>query len=1083
MFTTDYITHITKEQFSKLSPENRKWILKILSEFKENNRSETLEDIWKADYEEIPVSIDKFIEDPYYLGTSTRNGESIYPYWRKKYREIFDPALNYEEVVLTGAIGVGKTKTSVVCLAYLLYRLMCLRNPQKYFKFNEGDKITIFFLNISLKLAEGVGFNTLHDYLLNSPWFMARGTKTGRIKERYNPPKNISITFGSKAEHALGQQIYCAFMDEIDFTRGAIKGSNALDAQNGIMQAYTAIKERINSRFIKNGIQYGRLFLVSSKKSEHDFLESYVKKMKEEGHADKMLIVDEPQWVIKPEGTFSKKTFPVAVGNRSLKSRMLKDDISEEEKAAIIKQGYEILYVPENFRQSFSIDINTALMNLAGRSVFGATSFFNYDLFSPCYIKDYKNPFVTNVITIGIKDELTIEQFFELDKIPIAVRYMPQFIHIDGSLTGDRTGITSVGVSGMKQSKQYNGADEYVSQEMTYKHIFTIGVKAPEGSEISFEKTRQFIYYLRAHQFNIIGISIDGFQSADMRQILTAQGYKTDIISLDRSPDGYLALRSAMNDGRIGLIQIDELEVELVQLQRDVRTGKLDHPPEGCFTGDTKIRLVDGRTLTIDELMIEQTYKDNYVYTVNEQQKKIEPKRIKKVFQTRLASDLLRITLDNGESIECTPNHRFMLRDGSYLPAENLVVGQSLMPLYTDICSKGLVGYRMFYDPFSENWHFEHRSFCTNIKSSKGVVHHRNYNKLDNSPSNLIKVSTKEHRIIHNNSTLDYSKVSSSVHDWHERMRGTEEYELRSQRCRDAVYRKLTESDENYVPRNIERESRIRAIEDMFGVTWSELSDSEKDSYGVKYSRAMNPDIQKRISEKIKQNHALGKYENAIKAISNRHWYTDGINNVYIKDTDPIPEGYRKGRVVSAESIKKRKPLSEKSKEEQDRIKYAHGNAARNKKWINNGIDETYIPKDNPLPEGYTYGRLKRGYRNHKIVSIELIHKPCRVYDIEVEDNHNFALDAGVFVHNSKDLSDSLAGALFNASINKQGLIDNMQLFDAMLDVNEEIDPRQEMMNDMQQSMMASSGLNSYTAANKIEELLSGYSDPNIICW
>lgn len=373
----------------------------------------------------------------------------------------------------------------------------------------------------------------------------------------------------------------CSFMDEIDFTRGAIKGSNALDAQNGIMQAYTAIKERINSRFIKNGIQYGRLFLVSSKKSEHDFLESYVKKMKEEGHADKMLIVDEPQWVIKPEGTFSKKTFPVAVGNRSLKSRMLKDDISEEEKAAIIKQGYEILYVPENFRQSFSIDINTALMNLAGRSVFGATSFFNYDLFSPCYIKDYKNPFVTNVITIGIKDDLTIEQFFELDKIPIAVRYMPQFIHIDGSLTGDRTGITSVGVSGMKQSKQYNGADEYVSQEMTYKHIFTIGVKAPEGSEISFEKTRQFIYYLRAHQFNIIGISIDGFQSADMRQILTAQGYKTDIISLDRSPDGYLALRSAMNDGRIGLIQIDELEVELVQLQRDVRTGKLDHPPEG----------------------------------------------------------------------------------------------------------------------------------------------------------------------------------------------------------------------------------------------------------------------------------------------------------------------------------------------------------------------------------------------------------------------------------------------------------------------------------------------------------------------
>ena len=813
MFTTDYITHITQEQFKKLSPENRKWILKILSEYKESNRSETLDDIWKADYEEIPVSIDKFIEDPYYLGASTRNGESIYPYWRKKYREIFDPALNYEEIVLTGAIGVGKTKTSVVCLAYLLYRLMCLRNPQKYFKFNEGDKITIFFLNISLKLAEGVGFNTLHDYLLNSPWFMARGTKTGRIKERYNPPKNISITFGSKAEHALGQQIYCAFMDEIDFTRGAIKGSNALDAQNGIMQAYTAIKERINSRFIKNGIQYGRLFLVSSKKSEHDFLESYIKKMKDEGHADKMLIVDEPQWVIKPEGTFSKKTFPVAVGNRSLKSRILKDDVSEEEKAAIIKQGYEILYVPENFKQSFVLDINTALMNLAGRSVFGATSFFNFDLFSPCYIKDYKNPFVTNVISTGIKDDLTIEQFFELDKIPIEVRYMPQFIHIDGSLTGDRTGISSVGVSGMKQLKQYNGADEYVTQEMMYKHIFTVGIKAPQGSEISFEKTRQFIYYLRAHQFNIIGISLDGFQSADMRQMLLSQGYKADIISLDRSPDGYLALRSAMNDGRIGLIQIDELETELVQLQRDIRTGKLDHPPEGCFLGNTKIQVMDkddGVLKLLDMYTLLETYKEkNYsVFSVNPVTGKRSWQLIEKVFETKRVKELLHVTFNvDGKlsSVTVTDNHRFMLPDRTYKEIGNFNIGEKLYSI-------------------------QGTAFVEKIQT-------------------------------------------------------------------------------------------------------------------VKYSES--------------------------------------------------------------------------------------------------------VP----------------------------------VYDIQVQGIHNFTLFNNIVVHNSKDLADSLAGALFNASINKQGLIDNMQLFDAMLDVNEEVDPRQEILNDMQQSMMSSSVLNSYSAANKIEELLSGYSDPNIITW
>ena len=55
----------------------------------------------------------------------------------------------------------------------------------------------------------------------------------------------------------------CAFLDEVDFSKGGIKGGDVLNAQNGIMQAYTTIKERINSRFIKNGVQYGRLFLLT----------------------------------------------------------------------------------------------------------------------------------------------------------------------------------------------------------------------------------------------------------------------------------------------------------------------------------------------------------------------------------------------------------------------------------------------------------------------------------------------------------------------------------------------------------------------------------------------------------------------------------------------------------------------------------------------------------------------------------------------------------------------------------------------------------------------------------------------------
>ena len=53
---------------------------------------------------------------------------------------------------------------------------------------------------------------------------------------------------------------------------------------------------------------------------------------------------------------------------------------------------------------------------------------------------------------------------------------------------------------------------------------------------------------------------------------------------------------------------------------------------------------------------------------------------------------------------------------------------------------------------------------------------------------------------------------------------------------------------------------------------------------------------------------------------------------------------------------------------------------------------------------------------NHKVrcvIPVEL-DTPVPVYDLEVDQWHNFALSAGVFVHNSKDLADAVAGAVYN---------------------------------------------------------------------
>ena len=54
----------------------------------------------------------------------------------------------------------------------------------------------------------------------------------------------------------------------------------------------------------------------------------------------------------------------------------------------------------------------------------------------------------------------------------------------------------------------------------------------------------------------------------------------------------------------------------------------------------------------------------------------------------------------------------------------------------------------------------------------------------------------------------------------------------------------------------------------------------------------------------------------------------------------------------------------------------------------------------------------------HKVLTFEQINlnNSIPVYDLTIEDNHNFALSCGIFVHNSKDSADALAGSIYNAS-------------------------------------------------------------------
>jgi DNA gyrase subunit B len=126
----------------------------------------------------------------------------------------------------------------------------------------------------------------------------------------------------------------------------------------------------------------------------------------------------------------------------------------------------------------------------------------------------------------------------------------------------------------------------------------------------------------------------------------------------------------------------------------------------GCFFGDTVLSLCDGKNITFKELVAEQEMgKEHFCYTVRESGN-VGVERIINARMTKANAEVVKLTLDDGEAIICTPDHLFMLRDGSYKAAELLTPFDSLMPFHRQISRKN--GSEMVWNPLSEKWIYTH---------------------------------------------------------------------------------------------------------------------------------------------------------------------------------------------------------------------------------------------------------------------------------------------------------------------------------------------------------------------------------------
>ncbi len=129
----------------------------------------------------------------------------------------------------------------------------------------------------------------------------------------------------------------------------------------------------------------------------------------------------------------------------------------------------------------------------------------------------------------------------------------------------------------------------------------------------------------------------------------------------------------------------------------------------GCFTGDTKIKLLDGTERSFAELADLPSDEVFHVYSVDADGSIVVGEgRHARV--TRQDAELVEVALDNGERIRCTPDHRFLLRSGVYKEAQHLTPQDSLMPGYFDAApvKGGLADYLRVQQPKTGDYEFVH---------------------------------------------------------------------------------------------------------------------------------------------------------------------------------------------------------------------------------------------------------------------------------------------------------------------------------------------------------------------------------------
>jgi len=266
-------------------------------------------------------------------------------------------------------------------------------------------------------------------------------------------------------------------------------------------------------------------------------------------------------------------TFPVFLGDESRDPEVLE--------ASYDTTKYEsdlVLEVPDPYRNSFDSDPIGALRDIAGKPVSSTLSFFKSVVQLKTWMKR-KNPFNKDLLELDFDNEDdTILKYAEsayFKFLPNPSSY--RFVHLDLSLNGDFTGISSCYAVADNQAYEEDGVS-YVDRDKEYKMDFSIGIKAREGQQIPMYQIRKFLVTLKKRfKMPIREVTADtAFSRGDFFQELTRQGLSVANQSVDRTRGPHLAFKEALLAGKLDLCWNEMMFEELRHL---IDNGeKIDHP-------------------------------------------------------------------------------------------------------------------------------------------------------------------------------------------------------------------------------------------------------------------------------------------------------------------------------------------------------------------------------------------------------------------------------------------------------------------------------------------------------------------------